>query len=209
MNVVFDFGGVLFDWQPHEFLTRLLPGLTPTPEAARALAADFFEGYGGDWAAFDRGTVEPEALAHRIARRTGMAVHDARKVIHGLPQQLVPVAATVALLQRLHAAGHVLYFLSNMPEMYARHLEASHDFLSLFRDGVFSARVKLIKPEPAIFAHALAVFGINAGQALFIDDMAYNADAARAAGWQALHFQSPAQCEAALVKQGLLRDEGA
>ena len=204
MNVVFDFGGVLFDWRPHEFLSKLLPDLTPTPQAARALAAIFFEGYGGDWAAFDRGTIEPEALAQTIARRTGLAVRDTRKVIDGVPHQLRPIAGTVALLRRLHTAGHKLYFLSNMPETYAQHLEASHDFLGLFRDGVFSARVKLIKPEPEIFAHALAVFGINAEQTLLIDDVAHNADAARAAGWQAVHFQDPAQCERELVRHGLL-----
>jgi putative hydrolase of the HAD superfamily len=204
MNVVFDFGGVLFDWQPHEFLTRLLPELTPTPQAAHALAAVFFEGYGGDWAAFDRGTIEPEALAQAIARRTGLAVHDTRKVIDGVPHELRPVAGTVALLRRLHAAGHGLFFLSNMPEPYAQHLQANHEFLSLFRDGVFSARVKLIKPEPAIYVHALAVFGINAEHTLFIDDVAHNAEAARAAGWQAVHFQDPAHCERELVRRGLL-----
>lgn len=204
MNVVFDFGGVLFDWQPHEFLTRLLPELTPTPKAAHALAAVFFEGYGGDWAAFDRGTIEPEALAQTIARRTGLAVHDTRKVIDGVPHELRPVTGTVALLRRLHAAGHGLYFLSNMPETYARHLEASHDFLSLFREGVFSARVQLVKPEPEIFAHALKVFGIKAEHTLFIDDVVHNTDAARAAGWQAVHFQDAAQCERELVGRGLL-----
>ncbi len=204
MNVVFDFGGVLFDWQPHVFLSKLLPDLTPTPQAARALAAVFFEGYGGDWAAFDRGTVEPAALAQMIARRTGLAVRDTRKVIDGVPHELRPVAGTVALLRRLHAAGHGLYFLSNMPESYAQHLEASHDFLGLFRDGVFSSRVKLIKPEPEIFAHALRVFGIEANHTLFIDDLAHNADAARAAGWHALHFQDSAQCERELIDRGLL-----
>lgn len=204
MNVVFDFGGVLFDWQPHEFLTRLLPDLTPTPEAAKALAAVFFEAYGGDWAAFDRGTIEAEALAQAIARRTGLAVHDTRKVIDGVPHELRPVAGTVALLHRLHAAGHGLFYLSNMPEAYAQHLQANHDFLSLFRDGVFSARVKLIKPEPEIYAHALAVFDIEAKHTLFIDDVARNAEAARAAGWQAVHFEDPAQCERELVRHGLL-----
>ena len=208
MNVVFDFGGVLFDWRPHEFLSRLLPELAPTAEAAHALAAVFFEGFGGDWAAFDRGTVEPEALAHTIARRTGLAVHDTRKVIHGVPHELLPVAGTVALLRRLHAAGHWLYYLSNMPEAYAQHLEASHDFLSLFRDGVFSARVKLVKPEPEIYAYALRVFRIDPADTLFIDDVAHNADAARAAGWQAVHFQSPVQCEAELVRHGLLPAAG-
>jgi putative hydrolase of the HAD superfamily len=204
MNVIFDFGGVLFDWRPHEFLTRLLPELTPTPESARLLATDFFQGYGGDWAAFDRGTVEPDTLAQTISLRTGLALQHTRKVIHGVPHEMLPLPGTVTLLRRLHAAGHALYFLSNMPELYARHLESTHEFLKLFRDGVFSARVKLLKPEPEIYAHAVQVFGIDATDTLFIDDMAYNAEAARAAGWQAVHFLDPAQCERELVELGLL-----
>ena len=91
-----------------------------------------------------------------------------------------------------------------MPAPYARHLEANHEFLSLFRGGVYSSRVQLIKPESAIYAHALKAFGIEAGHTLFIDDLAYNAEAARAAGWHALHFQDPAQCERELVGRGLL-----
>ena len=49
MNVVFDFGGVLFRWQPHEFLARLMPQRTQTDADTQALVADFFEGYAGDW----------------------------------------------------------------------------------------------------------------------------------------------------------------
>jgi putative hydrolase of the HAD superfamily len=108
------------------------------------------------------------------------------------------------LLRRLHARGHALYFLSNMPASYADHLDASHEFLGLFRAGVFSARVQLIKPEPEIFAHAVEAFGIDARDTLFIDDLLPNAEAAREAGWQAIHFQSPAQCEAELQRLGLL-----
>jgi putative hydrolase of the HAD superfamily len=203
MNVVFDFGGVLFRWQPHDFIPRLLPARAPTPEAARALVAEFFQGFGGDWAAFDRGLVGPEDLAHTIARRTGLAVHETRRVIDAVPDELRPIPGTVALLHRLHEAGHGLYFLSNMPAVYARHLDASHDFMSLFRGGIYSSRVQLIKPEPAIFAHAQQVFGIAAADTVFIDDMAYNAAAARAHGWQAVHFESPEQCERELVLLGL------
>ena len=72
---------------------------------------------------------------------------------------VIPVYNEEALLHELHAAGRPLYFLSNMPEPYARHLEATHDFLGLFRDGVFSARVQLMKPQPEIFHAAAQRFG--------------------------------------------------
>ena len=204
MNIVFDLGGVLFRWQPHEFLARLVPQRTQTDADTQALIADFFEGFAGDWGEFDRGMLEVGPLAERIAARTGLGLADVRKVIDAIPHELEPLRDTVALLHRLHGAGHALYFLSNMPAPYADHLEANHEFLGLFRAGVFSARVKLIKPDPAIFAHATQVFGIDPARTLFIDDVAHNVAAAQAAGWQALQFRDAAGCEAELVTRGLL-----
>jgi putative hydrolase of the HAD superfamily len=203
MNVVFDFGGVLFRWQPHELVARVLPEQAGDAAAARRLADSFFQSYGGDWAEFDRGTIEPAALVPRIARRTGLRHDEVQRVLDAVPAALEPMAETVALLRRLAQAGRPLYFLSNMPAPYAAHLESAHDFVGLFRAGVFSARVGLIKPEPAIFELAQARFGIDPATTLFIDDHPANIDAARAAGWQAVHFTSPAQCAAELRAMGL------
>ena len=204
MNIVFDFGKVLFEWQPHALLARLLPHRAPDDAAAHAFVAEFFEGFGGDWGEFDRGMVEPDVLAERIARRTGLRLDEARAVIDAVPHALEPMAGMPALLERLGAAGHALYFLSNMPAPYADHLEANHAFLSLFRAGVFSARVKLIKPDPEIFAHATDAFGVDPADTLFIDDVQKNVDAARDAGWQAIRFDSAAQCAAELERLGVL-----
>ena len=139
MNLVFDFGGVLFRWQPHEFIARLLPERAPDEVAAHAMVAEFFEGYGGDWGEFDRGTIEAGPLAERIARRTGLRVAQARRVIDAVPGELQAVPGTVDLLRRLHLAERPLFFLSNMPEPYARHLEKTHEFLGWFRSGLFSS----------------------------------------------------------------------
>ena len=204
MNLVFDFGGVLFRWQPHEFIARLLPERAPNEAAAHATVLEFFEGFGGDWGEFDRGTIDAGPLAERIAARTGLSLAQTRSVIDAVPEELRPVPGTVDLLRRLHQAGWPLYYLSNMPEPYARHLEATHDFVAWFRSGLFSSRVRLIKPEPAIFTLAASSFGVEPGQTLFIDDVAHNVDAARAAGWQALRFHNPQQCEEELVRRGLL-----
>ncbi len=204
MNVVFDFGGVLLRWRPHEFLARLLPAHTGTRAATEALAANFFQGFGGDWAEFDRGTLAEAPLAERISARTGLGLRDVRRVIDAVPEELQPVPASVALVERLHAAGHALYYLSNMPEPYAVHLEQTHAFMRLFRAGVFSARVQSVKPEPEIFAHAQAAFGIVGEPALFIDDSAHNVSAAVAMGWQAIQFRDAEQCEAELTALGLI-----
>ncbi len=200
--IVFDFAGVLFNWQPLALLRRVLPAQAHDEASAAFWAAQIFQGYGGDWAEFDRGTVEPAALVDRIARRTGLAAAAVRAVVDAVPLALQPVPETVALLNRLHAAGPPLYYLSNMPAPYADHLERSHRFLRQFTGGVISARVRLIKPEPAIFALAAQRFGVAPAELVFLDDVPANVDAARAAGWQALHFCNAAQAEAALHDAG-------
>lgn len=204
MNLVFDFGGVLFRWEPHAILMRLLPHHAPDLDASHELAARFFERFGGDWGEFDRGTLAPGPLAERIAARTGLSLAEVGTVIEAIPHQLEPMADTLDLLERLQAHGHALYYLSNMPASYADHLEARHAFIGRFRGGVFSARVNMIKPEPAIFAHAVQAFGIDPADTVFIDDIEANAAAARAAGWRAVHFRDAAQCEEDLRLLGAL-----
>jgi putative hydrolase of the HAD superfamily len=68
-----------------------------------------------------------------------------------------------------------------------------------FDDGVFSSRVQLVKPQPAIFRAASQRFGLAPGELVFIDDLAHHVDAARALGWQAIHFNDARDCEAALT----------
>jgi putative hydrolase of the HAD superfamily len=201
-RIVFDFAGVLFHWQPRQLVRRELPLLATDEAGAQRLVDTIFQGYAGDWAAFDRGTVDAPTLIDTIAARTGLAASDVKRVVDGVPAELQPMPETVALLRRLHAQGRRLHFLSNMPAPYAEHLEREHDFLRCFESGVISARVKLIKPEPAIFATAADRFGAEPRELLFIDDVPANVLAARAAGWQAVQFIDAADCEARLSEAG-------
>jgi putative hydrolase of the HAD superfamily len=205
VKIVFDFAGVLFGWHPPSLIRRELPGRA-TDDAGAARWADLvFQGYGGDWAEFDRGTLSAEALIERIAQRTGLAAAEVQRVVDGVPRELQPIDGTVALLQGLRDAGHPLYFLSNMPAPYADLLEALHPFVGWFDDGVFSARVRLIKPEPAIFELAARRFGVPPAELLFFDDVAANVEAARRAGWTAQQFTDATACEAELRRLGLLQ----
>lgn len=201
-RVVFDFAGVLFHWKPLELLQRLLPGHATDEASAAFWAEQIFQGYTSDWAEFDRGTIEPGPLIDRIAARTGLPEVLVRAVVDAVPHSMRALPASVALVEQLHALGEPLFFLSNMPAPYADVLERTNPFLRGFQDGVFSARVQLIKPEPAIFIHAAQRFGLPPQDLLFFDDVPANVAAARAAGWQAEVFTDAQQAGADLRARG-------
>lgn len=200
MNFVFDFGGVVFDWRPLDLLRTALPLRARDDATARATAAELFEGFAphGQWAAFDRGDVDAAGLAQRIARRTSLREAEVHAFIAAIPRHLEPIAETVDLLRRLKAAGHRLFYLSNMPAPFADHLERSHAFIDWFEDGIFSSRVRVAKPQREIFDAAARRFRLPPHELVFIDDAEPNVAAARALGWNAIVFRDALACAAAL-----------
>jgi HAD superfamily hydrolase (TIGR01509 family) len=196
--VVFDLNGVLFDWQPARLIADVLPQRARGVAEGEHCAHAYFQSYGGDGAEFDRGTIEVDALVPRIAARTGLTEAEVQAVVDAVPGSLRPRADTVALLRRLRDDGHRVHYLSNMPAPYADHLEQVHAFMRWFESGVFSSRVRLVKPERAIFDTAAERLAIDLRQAVFFDDHRPNVDAARGAGWRALHFTDAAAAAAAL-----------
>ena len=205
-TLVFDVGGVIVHWSPLDLMRQALPAQAHDEASARATAAAVFQTFAvnADWSLFDRGQIEPEALAERIAARTGYPLQGLRALIEAIPEHIVPMPASVALLKRVRAAGHRLALLSNMPLPFAAHLEARHECFAWFEVRVFSARIGHIKPERAIFDHARHALALDLDNALFIDDHAGNIEAARGFGWQALRFEDAAQCENDLRRGGWL-----
>ena len=55
-----------------------------------------------------------------------------------------------------------------------------------------------------MFDLARETLALDLEHALFIDDHPANIEAAQASGWQALRFESAAQCEAELRRRGWL-----
>ena len=67
-----------------------------------------------------------------------------------------------------------------------------------FEAGVFSGRVKQIKPGVEVFATAVQRFGVPAESLVFLDDHPANIKAAKALGWQAILFKDAEQARAEL-----------
>lgn len=80
------------------------------------------------------------------------------------------------------------YLLSNTNRPHYEFLRARYAFPKQVRGAVLSYELGLRKPERAIYEAALALAGVPAANALFIDDLAENVNGALRAGLQALHF---------------------
>ncbi|MDB5932395.1 MAG: family phosphatase, partial [Polaromonas sp.] len=146
MNIVFDFGAVLFTWQPAQLVAQHFPALAATPAQARQLAQDIFNH--ADWQGFDSGRVALDEVISRTALRLELPHDTLHEALAPIGERLAPIACNVELLARLRErrdsrGGLRLYFLSNMPAPFARALERRHDFLQWFDGGIFSGDVKL------------------------------------------------------------------
>ena len=113
-----------------------------------------------------------------------------------------PIEPMVALAESLKTRVPRL-LLSNTNAIHVDYVLEHYPFLNDFDAHVFSHEVGYLKPDAAIYQHALTKYGLTAGRTVFLDDIASNAEAARRVGMQAIHYQNPDQARAELTKLGV------
>jgi putative hydrolase of the HAD superfamily len=187
-NVIFDLGGVLLGWDTRAIVASVFHD-PDTRDAVREAVFDH-----PDWLELDRGTLgEAEAIS-RFVQRTGQPPAMMQGLMEAARCCLAPKPESLALLEELNDYGVPLYCLSNMAARNTGYLTGRYDFFACFRDVVFSADVKMIKPERAIYEYAAARFGLSPGDCIFVDDAPNNVESARDAGWRAVRFTDAKQC---------------
>jgi putative hydrolase of the HAD superfamily len=201
MNVVFDFGAVLFTWKPADLLSTSFPQRAGDAQSAASLAHAVF-GH-ADWHSFDRGTLNLDEVIARTSERLALDATVLGEMAAHISDHLAPMAATLDILERLHCLRGQqpalrLYYLSNMPVPFARELERRHAFLQWFDGGIFSGDAKATKPDPAIYRLLQTRYALDPAQTVFIDDLKSNVRVASDLGWHGIHFESASQLQTRL-----------
>jgi 2-haloacid dehalogenase len=195
--VAFDLGGVLIHWDPRLLFRKLLPS---EEEVERFLA----EVCTSEWNhTLDAGLSLAEGIAERSAR---FPQHEPLIRAYGerFAEMMLPMPASIALLDELRARGVLLYALSNWNAETFERTHARFPFLGAFDGLVISGRIGLAKPDPRIYRHLLAAHGLEADELIFVDDRAANVEAAAAVGIEGLVFEGSARLRTALVERRLL-----
>ncbi|WP_448124752.1 HAD family hydrolase [Pseudomonas veronii] len=184
--VVFDFGGVLFDWSPQHLYRQLI---ADDDERQWFLDNICTQAWNTEQ---DAGRTLAEATRSLVAQYPQhepliTAYYDRwHEMLHG------PLPEGVAILKALHQADMPLFGLTNWSAETFPYARANYPFLQCFRDIVVSGELKLIKPDAAIYHASLDQVrahlpDIQPAEVVFIDDVAGNIDAAIALGWQGIH----------------------
>ncbi len=193
LNIVFDLGGVVFNWQPDIIIRRVFPD----SETRDLVKAEIFEH--ADWVELDRGTLTLDQAIIRGASRTGLPRESIEKLLNEVPRSLTPIQETIDLIRSIRDSNNRFFVLSNMHIASISYLEKKHKIWDMFDGIVISSRIQKVKPEIEIYEHLLKEYKLNAAETVFIDDMSENLAAASSIGIQTIRFVDPFQCRQGLV----------
>ena len=192
--VVFDFGGVM--------TTSTMP----------MRVIELAETKGIDWGVFKRGfdahRLDYDAGRITLAEMYELIWRDAGIVVDAGTNAAFMEAddrswcyrneRTLAWMKALKSRGYKIGILTNMAPRFAReHFRSAFaDFIAQADAMVISGDEGIVKPQREIYDLLRGRIALPAASLLFVDDLERNVAAARAAGWQAIRFETNDQVEA-------------
>jgi glucose-1-phosphatase len=191
--IYFDLGNVLLSFSHARMCRQMAEAAGVAPEAVqRAL----FEPEGGpsvQWL-FERGNMNALAVYEHFCEALGVRPEMDQLFAAGC-DIFDEIGESVAIVERLHAAGTRLGIMSNTnPIDWGFVTSGRFPFLNrCFEQFALSYEVRSMKPERAIYQAAVAKASYAAGEVFFTDDKPENVEGALAAGLDAVLFTSPEQ----------------
>lgn len=197
-NIIFDFGGVVVDWNPRDFLMEHFLN-----KRTEDIVYDLTFGSAA-WQEMDRGAMTREEGNRAMlaeAARCGRTF-EVQTVIDEWEGLLRTNRATVKTMCRLKLAGYRLYYLSNMAADTFAHIK-QRDFFPIFDGGLASCEIGVNKPDSRIYRTLMQRCGLAYDESIFIDDSRLNTQAAYDLGMTGILYKNPKSFNRALETCGI------
>ncbi|MFA6003415.1 MAG: HAD family phosphatase [Elusimicrobiota bacterium] len=195
--VFFDIGNVLLHFNPAEVLREVAGAIGRHPiKVARYLwTSNKIE-------ALERGEFGTDELFRLFQEELGYdgTFAQFRKL---WCDHFRPERKTVSMLRAVSKRVDT-YLLSNTHALHYDYIKQHYAFPKHIRAAVLSHELGMRKPEARIFEAALKIAKVSAEQAVFIDDLKPNVEAARKVGFHAILYKDPDDLRRRLVDLGVL-----
>jgi putative hydrolase of the HAD superfamily len=199
-NVIFDVGNVFVRWSPTEIVDRSFDLRKGTDENLQRAEALFRSPL---WRSLNRGELTQQEAEQTYQAQFGFSAEQTRTLFFHIMDHQEPIGGTAEVARRLGNAGYRVFALTDNVREIVAHLKSRYRFWTLFEGTVVSAEIGMLKPDPAIFRHALEKFNLIAEETVFFDDVKANVDGASSIGMKARLFTTPGACVEDLQALGL------
>lgn len=180
-NIVFDFGNVLGRFDEYYILNHYVDN----KDDFQILSDAIFH----NWPALDAGTIDYDQNAKEtIAALPDHLKETARNFYTSWFQYVNPLTDTWNFIHELKEQGYSVYLLSNASTRFAEVAKKYYSILNEFDGIIFSAPVKLAKPDPAIYQYLFNTYCLAPEDCFFLDDLPENIAAGQALGMDGMVF---------------------
>lgn len=197
-NIIFDFGGVLMDWNPRYFFKSYFNDDEKMEYFLGNIAQD-------EWnIEQDRGRLLSEGTEIQVKKFPEWEKEIRAYYDNWATMLKSDIPHNVEVLKKLGKTDYQLFGLTNWSEETFPYALENYDFFKLF-DGkiVVSGTEKLIKPDPKIWHILLERFNIKAEESVFIDDNFKNIKMAQSLGFHTIHVKPDTNLETELNNIGV------
>lgn len=182
-NIVFDFGGVLVDWNPHYLFDSYLGSNDKADWFLSNICTHTWIRQMDAGKTFDKGVEELAAQYPDWADAIYTYRNRWREMISGL------IPGMEDYVKQLKHEGYHVYGLSNWVKETFDIVEHEFSVFQELEGMVISGREGVIKPFPEIYQLLLTRYQLKADECVFIDDVLENVEGARAIGMQGILFR--------------------
>ena len=181
MNVIFDIGKVLIDFEFEKYVHELFE-----PETAEKVIAATW--HNPEWNELDKGVLSDEEVLQLFIAKAPECEKEIRIAFAGMGTCPKMRSTTIPMIKKLKKAGYGVYYLSNYFEYLMHTAPWALFFKEYMEGGLFSCHVKVTKPDLRIFGLLCEKYGLVPSECVFIDDTLKNVAAAEKFGMHGIHF---------------------
>jgi len=199
-NIVFDFGGVLIDWNPRYLYRKVF-------EDVHEMEYFLSEVCHSEWnQQLDAGISFDEAIVERI-KSFPQYEKEIRKYQSNWIEMIGgEIKENTCLIDAL-SQKYQLYGLTNWSAETFPLVYNQFGFFTKLKGILVSGEEGLVKPDVRIFDLLLERYKLKAEETLFIDDNKGNIDTAKSLGFQIIHLEKEVNLSSELKKIGVLPSE--
>lgn len=196
-NLVFDFGGVLVDWNPVHLYQDVFSNQTEMEFFLKDICPYSWNLNQDRGYPVAEATRERQLLFPQYEKEIAMYYGEWPRMISGdLPEN-------TRLLSSLKE-NYRLFGLSNWSAETFPYIYDRYDFFKEMEGIVLSGREKMLKPDRAFYELLLNRYELVANECLFVDDNLDNILAAQALGFSTIHLKEGVVLEEEFQKLGIL-----